>query len=906
MPMISRVDNQAEGIRPPGHFEIFGRLLDGRKFGWLEAGFLVVVAVALGMRLWELGGRTMHYDEAIHVHFAWSLVNSDGGPLGWPWVFGTDFFHSAWMHGPFQVELTAFIFRIFGDSEVTARLGYVLFGTALVSLPYFLRDYLGRSGAIFAAVMLALSPSLLYFSRFGRNDIIMVFFASALLILMWRYLQEGRKSYLYLSSAILAFMFATKETGYLVVGIFGLLLFLLALTDIIPWLLGRVRLAREGTPAAFLLLLVTLTLPQWVAIVGLLQGALGLTLANPDPNTGQNIPNADGSDGLVGAPAWAGRTLLLPVTDLPWGAHVAVIAVGIGVLIWLVRRQSLDVGRVAGLLGAPLLATASITLLLFRPMSQSISPGGVPVADIAVSAFLLATAVGVLASFRHRWQIASLLVFVPVLVTTLYAVLFTPVVDVQAVVDAILPSGLTIGTGGNAVPTNYVVALGLLVGSLIASVVLGVRWIGETWLVCAGIFYLIWAALYTTLFSNMAGLFSGSWQGMGYWIAQQDVARGNQPWYYYFVGLSVYEMLPVVFGVVAAIYFVKKGDILGLVLAFWAGLTFLAYTIASEKMPWLLVNITVPFIFLAAKFLGELAERVRWREAALKGAGAALLFLAPLSVVGGVYLLFTFVDREGGFSSGHWAMLAATAMVVTAAAILMRTVPAGRGAPMVAMSVAVLLLGFVTWGAVRAGYTFDDSNKELLVYAQGSVDLVTTYRDLDRQVFSVGGPEEAVQVDYDMWYPFVWYVRDHNRDGRLRFSCFKSEGESGWNDSCNSLDGENATKDTDGTTNGPLDDRTDGLSAFLVAGPHVDAGTGELEEFQKSDRLINLLWFPESYRRTDENRPAEGLGEEIREDFRYFKDTVTSKDAWQTALDYLLFRNLEDQWFNSEFYSFQR
>ena len=792
MRMINRADNQAARIRPPGHFSIFGRLLAGRKFGWLEAGFLVVVAVALGMRLWELGGRTMHYDEAIHVHFAWRLVNSDGGTLGWPWVFGTDFFHSAWMHGPFQVELTAFIFRIFGDSEVTARLGYVLFGTALVSLPYFLRNYLGRSGAIFAAAMLALSPSLLYFSRFGRNDIIMVFFASALLILMWRYLQEGRKSYLYLSSAILAFMFATKETVYLVVGIFGLLLFLLALTDIIPWLLGRVRLAREGTPAAFLLLLVTLSLPQWVAIVGLFQGVLGLTLANPDPNTGHNVSNADGSDGLVGAPAWAGSTLLLPVTDLPWGAHAALIAFGVGVLFWLAQRKGLTVSRGAGMVGAPLMATAAIALLLFRPMSGSISSGGVPVADVIVAAVLFTVAIGVLASHRYRWQTAGLLIFTPVMVTTLYSILFTPVVDVQAVVDTILPSQLTIGTAGNAVPANYVVALVLLVGSLIASVMVGVRWMGGTWLVCAGIFYLIWAALYTTLFSNMAGLFSGSWQGMGYWIAQQDVARGNQPWYYYFVGLSVYEMLPVVFGAVAAVYFVKKGDILGLALAFWAGLTFLAYTLASEKMPWLLVNITVPFIFLAAKFLGELAERVRWREAAGKGAGAALLFLAPLSVLGGVYLLFTFVDREGGFSSGHWAILATTAMVATAAAILMRTVPAGRGAPMVAMSLAVLLLGFGTWGAVRAGYTFDDSNKELLVYAQGSADLVDTYRALDRQVFSVGGPEEAVQVDYDIWYPFVWYVRDHDRDGRLRFSCFKSEGESGWNDSCNSLDGENA------------------------------------------------------------------------------------------------------------------
>jgi hypothetical protein len=279
-----------------------------------------------------------------------------------------------------------------------------------------------------------------------------------------------------------------------------------------------------------------------------------------------------------------------------------------------------------------------------------------------------------------------------------------------------------------------------------------------------------------------------------------------------------------------------------------------------------------------------------------------LLFLAPLSVVGGVYLLFTFVDREGGLSSGHWAMVAATAMLAAASAILMRTVPAGRGAPIVAMGVAVLLLGFGTWGAVRAAYTFDDSNKEFLVYAQGSTDLVDTFRDLDQQVLSVGGQEEAVQVDYDIWYPFVWYVRDHDREGRLRFYCFKPEGASGWNDTCNSLDSKNEGENADGT---PVD-RTTGLSAFLVAAHNVDAGTEALEEFQKSDRLKNLLWFPESYRRPDENRPEEGFGEEIKEDFRYFKNTVTSKDAWQTALDYLLFRNLEAQWFNSEFYGFQR
>ncbi len=94
---------------------------------------MLLALVALVLRLWELDGRTMHYDEAIHVHFAWKLAQ------------GKEFIHSPWMHGPFQVELTALVFAIFGDTEFTARITYVLFGTALVGLPYFLRDHIGRT-----------------------------------------------------------------------------------------------------------------------------------------------------------------------------------------------------------------------------------------------------------------------------------------------------------------------------------------------------------------------------------------------------------------------------------------------------------------------------------------------------------------------------------------------------------------------------------------------------------------------------------------------------------------------------------------------------------------------------------------------------------------------------------------
>ena len=161
----------------------------------------------------------MHYDEAIHLHTAWNLAT------------GKEFIHAPWMHGPFQVEFTALIFLVVGDSDFTARIGYALFGTALVGIPYFLRDYIGRAGALLTGVMLALSPTLLYFSRFGRNDILMVFWAAALLVLMWRYLNEGKQRYLYLASAVLAFMFATKETSYIIVLVFGAMLLLLSIPD---------------------------------------------------------------------------------------------------------------------------------------------------------------------------------------------------------------------------------------------------------------------------------------------------------------------------------------------------------------------------------------------------------------------------------------------------------------------------------------------------------------------------------------------------------------------------------------------------------------------------------------------------------------------------------------------------
>ena len=864
------------------------------------------MVVALGLRLFELSGRTMHYDEAIHLHFSFKLANSPGGALGWPWIFGTDYFHSAWMHGPFQIEMVAAIFTILGDSDFTSRLGYALFGTALVGLSYFLRDHIGRRGALIAAIMLALSPVLLYFSRFGRNDIIMMFWAVALFTLMWRYLHSQREPaqrriYLYLASAVLAFMFATKETAYLLVAVFGFIVFMPTLPQLWDWIRGRAELVREGTETALFLLLITLTLPQWSAIIGLFQGLLGLTLANPAPETGNNVLNADGGKGLTGAPAWEGVTLLLPVANVSWPAHAAAVIAGLALLVWLLSRGSLNWGRVSGLIALPLTCAFACAWLIFRPYS-GLQLGNFALQTAEWTLFVLAVLVTAVFVWRSHLSLgkSTLLILVPVALTALYSVLFTPVLDIQSIVNGILPGGSTINVGEAAVPVNYVVALVMLFCTFAISVALGIWWLGRTWLICAVIFYTIWAALYTTLFTNLAGVFTGSWQGMGYWIAQQDVARGNQPWYYYFVGLSVYELLPLVFGAAGVVYFLRRRDVLGLALALWAVLSLAAYTVATEKMPWLVVNITTPLILVAAKYLGEVIGRLEWRSLLGKSGlasveiGTLIVFvIMPLIALASVYLFLQLVDPARPFILEHWLLAASAVAASFVAALVFRLTGKEKAAPAAMLGIAVLLLVFGTWGAFRATYTYDDSSVEVMVYAQGSADLQETYRLLEKEVYPLSANVESVKADYDMWYPLQWYVRHHTRDGRMEFRCFRATAEE--DASCITLEG---SRDDHGSYN------FGNPAGLLVKKSHIGDDGAVRETYRRQGPFINLLWFPETYRRPDENREEEPMHTQLAKDFRFFGDSITSRDSWVDALDYLLFRRIDRDWItiNSEYY----
>ena len=258
-----------------------------------------------------------------------------------------------------------------------------MFGVALVILPYFLRRQIGDKGAICAAVILTFSPTLLYFSRFGRNDILMVVWATLLLIFLWRYAESSKSRYLFGTAAVTALMLASKETAYFIILFMGLAALGLGWRELWAVARRRIALANARGAAGFFLLLATLTLPQAAAGISVLQGPLGLTLAAADT----------GSTGETGAPVWEAPFVSLPLWDAPVWMHVigllALLGAALG-LAWFVwrARNALDLAAVAVAITC---AVAAVSVVVVGPVQGLLNEPGTAgmYLDCAIGAALL-------------------------------------------------------------------------------------------------------------------------------------------------------------------------------------------------------------------------------------------------------------------------------------------------------------------------------------------------------------------------------------------------------------------------------------------------------------------------------------------------------------------------------------
>ena len=91
-------------------------------------------------------------------------------------------------------------------------------------------------------------------------------------------------------------------------------------------------------------------------------------------------------------------------------------------------------------------------------------------------------------------------------------------------------------------------------GLAVVSVLIGWLWRPRQWLICAGLFAGIFVLLYSTFFTNGQGVATGAIGSLGYWLSQQGVERGGQPWYYFaFLQMPMYEFLPIVASLAAIV-----------------------------------------------------------------------------------------------------------------------------------------------------------------------------------------------------------------------------------------------------------------------------------------------------------------------------------------------------------------
>ncbi|MCA2002087.1 MAG: TIGR03663 family protein, partial [Chloroflexi bacterium] len=679
--------------------------------------FAAIILLALVSRFYDLESRVMSHDESLHTYFSWLLYRGQG------------YEHSPMMHGPFQFHILALTYFLFGVSDFTARIPAALFSVATVWMVWYWRRYLGKWGALIAGFLLVISPYMLYYGRYVRNEAFVGFSGVLMLYAILRHLEAGGKKYLWILAAALALHFTSKETSFIYTaqGLLFLAVYFIAQVSRQPW-----KDAGKDYRAFLIALGVA------ILFAGL---ALGYGLYMRDAATLSGAETA-----MPSAPGLDGSSPLAQPAQRSGSPVIVVLAI------------------------AALTALVTAAFFLIRGYTWE--------------------------KIRSERSFDLLMVMGTIVLPQLSAF---PVSWLQGWLNVAIPTTVSEVISMSANPRAILVIVGFLALMFLLSAAAGLLWNREKWLQTSLIFWTPYTVLYTTVFTKSSGFFTGTIGSLGYWIVQQEVERGSQPWYFYvLIQIPIYEFLPAL-GLILAIILglrrkpaPKEEDILNppdeadiakseernfpnvfSLLVWWSVTSVIAFTYAGERMPWLTYHMAWPMILITGWALGYLVENTRLSREQRIPLTLATISIFLMSVFGVILALNgpipPFQGRELSQLQATSAFLLPLIVAVLSAAgcvYLLREWTFQQIRHTFTLVFFALLAVLTGRAAFRAAYITYDYATEFLVYAHGAPgikEIIEQAAEIsERTTGGLGVPlaYDASAPDTGVSWPFVWYLRD--------------------------------------------------------------------------------------------------------------------------------------------------
>jgi uncharacterized protein (TIGR03663 family) len=182
---------------------------------------LIALLAALALRCPDLSIRPMHNDEAVNAIKFQTLRNQ-----------GIYQYDPNEFHGPTLPYFTWVVDKLGGASNTSClsenrlRAVTVLFGVGLILLLPLIADSIGYRATAIAALLTAVSPAMVFYSRYYIHEMLLAFFTLLVIAAGWRYTRTRKLSWALLVGASIGLMQATKETFILTMAAMVIALFL--------------------------------------------------------------------------------------------------------------------------------------------------------------------------------------------------------------------------------------------------------------------------------------------------------------------------------------------------------------------------------------------------------------------------------------------------------------------------------------------------------------------------------------------------------------------------------------------------------------------------------------------------------------------------------------------------------